>query len=600
MNTSTLLDNNQKEVYKKMSESSMLSNKEYCERFFEWNTYFRRNMHRFIQMYFCISLHLYQIIIIYLMNIFPSFAIVAARASAKSFTIAVFCCAKCVLYPNSRVVVASSTMKQAKLIVSEKIKTELMKNSPNLCREIEKIIDSQNDTKVIFRNGSTLVVVAADERSRGYRSTCEIYEEFRMIPKNIIDSVLSPFLMVRPADYLKNPEYSHLGEEPIEIFISSSWLKSHWMRKLVMDFMTDFYKNGNSCALFMDYSITLKHNIRTRNQLIKERKKLDPISWRIEYENECLSENTKAYFTYQMCSDNQVNKKAFYPRKDEDVRNHKKNPHVVPKQPNEIRILSCDMAFVNKTANDNSAFSVIRLLPETIDYSTNNDTDDTISIQQGYRRIVTYLEKNKGGDVDRQAIRIKQLFYDMDCDYCVLDGRNGGILCYDRLAKVLWDDNRNVEYPAWSCINDQNIADRIKVPGAIECVYVINATQKLNSDIAQSFRDVLTTHRIDLLVNLSDVIDDLQEKIPEYSSAADADTIVFYERPYLETQAFINETINLEYELGEQTGVIKISEVGSNTKDLYTSVSYGSYFAGLLEQDLLSQSSDYDYEVLIN
>ena len=122
------------------------------------------------------------------MNIFPSFAIVAARASAKSFTIAVFCCAKCVLYPNSRVVVASSTMKQAKLIVSEKIKTELMKNSPNLCREIEKIIDSQNDTKVIFRNGSTLVVVAADERSRGYRSTCEIYEEFRMIPKNIIVS----------------------------------------------------------------------------------------------------------------------------------------------------------------------------------------------------------------------------------------------------------------------------------------------------------------------------------------------------------------------------------------------------------------------------
>ena len=111
MNASALLDNNQKEVYKKMPESNMLSNKEYCERFFEWNTYFRRNMHRFIQMYFGISLHLYQIIIIYLMNIFPSFAIVAARASAKSFTIAVFCCAKCVLYPNRRVVVASSTMK---------------------------------------------------------------------------------------------------------------------------------------------------------------------------------------------------------------------------------------------------------------------------------------------------------------------------------------------------------------------------------------------------------------------------------------------------------------------------------------------------------
>jgi hypothetical protein len=74
----------------------------------------------------------------------------------------------------------------------------------------------------------------------------------------------------------------------------------------------------------------------------------------------------------------------------------------------------------------------------------------------------------------------------------------------------------------------------------------------------------------------------------------------FYERPFLETQAFISETTNLVYEKKEQTGVIIIREQGSNRKDRYSSVSYGSMFATLLEKDLFNQSDDYDYVTLVN
>ena len=38
----------------------------------------------------------------------------------------------------------------------------------------------------------------------------------------------------------------------------------------------------------------------------------------------------------------------------------------------------------------------------------------------------------------------------------VLDTRNGGILTYDRLAKVLYDEDRDCEYPAWRCMNDDS------------------------------------------------------------------------------------------------------------------------------------------------
>ena len=216
-----------------------------------------------------------------------------------------------------------------------------------------------------------------------------------------------------------------------------------------------------------------------------------------------------------------------------------------------------------------------------------------------YRRIVPYLEANPGSDVDRQAIRIKQLFYDFEADYVVLDTRNGGVLVYDRLAKVLYDEDRDKEYPPWTCMNDDVIANRVKVAGADPVVFAVNATQKLNSDIAICMRDVLTSKRIDFLINYNNAVDILN-KIPEYAGAPDAETMHWYERPYLETQALIGEMIALEYEVGTQTGVFKIYETGRNTKDRYTSVSYGNWFASLLEQDLLSDQSEYEYVTFIN
>ena len=54
----------------------------------------------------------------------------------------------------------------------------------------------------------------------------------------------------------------------------------------------------------------------------------------------------------------------------------------------------------------------------------------------------------------------------------------------------------------------------------------------------------------------------------------------------------IAETAGLIYEKKEQTGAIVVSEQGDNTKDRYTSVSYGDYFISLLERDLLSEDDD--------
>ena len=168
------------------------------------------------------------------------------------------------------------------------------------------------------------------------------------------------------------------------------------------------------------------------------------------------------------------------------------------------------------------------------------------------------------------------------------------------LAKVMYDDERDKEYSPLSCMNDDNIASRSKIEGATPCIFAINASQKLNSDIAMNFRRVLDEKRIDLLIPFQEALEEVLPNYKEYISAPDADTQIFYERPFLETQALISETTSLIYEKKAQTGAIVISEQGNNRKDRYTSVSYGSYFASLLEQDLISTNEEYEFTTFIN
>lgn len=89
--------------------------KEFEERIIDWTTFYRRNIHRFIEHYFGIKLHFFQVIMVYLMHLFPSVVFVCSRAVSKSFTTAVYACAVCVLYPNSKVLVTAMTKKQAGL-----------------------------------------------------------------------------------------------------------------------------------------------------------------------------------------------------------------------------------------------------------------------------------------------------------------------------------------------------------------------------------------------------------------------------------------------------------------------------------------------------
>ena len=441
----------------------------------------------------------------------------------------------------------------------------------------------------------------ANENARGLRSNGICREETRQIKKKVEDSVISPFQTPRKPKYMFKPEYKNnkdLKEQPVDIYISSSWYDDgNWMWDIADQTLDSMKKHKGGLMLAFDESIAIKHELKTIEQLIKEKKKQDPATWKIEFLNLKIRDSLSSYFTYSMLINRQVSKYVFYPRNTIDFKSGKKNKYAIPKQDNEIRVISNDIAFVAGNQNDNSVYSCIRAIPETITYNTDANT---VEVKQGYRREYPYIESNQIGDTTLQAVRIRQLYEDFDADYIVLDCRNGGLQILYTLQKVLYDEERGVEYSPIKCMNNDDYAKVCSDQNAKACIYAINATQNLNSDIAISFRKNIVENKIDFLVNFNTAKEEILANNKEYNEEINIDRQIDFERPFLETQAMINECAELQYEKMPQTGVIKIQEKGHNRKDRYTSCSYGSYFIDQLELDGLNSSSEYEYTTLVN
>lgn len=556
-------------------------------RLIDWITFYRRNMHRFVEHYFGIELYFYQKIWLYYMSTRDSFVAIASRASAKTWLVGVLAVAKAVLYPNSEIVVVSSTKEQAGIIIEEKIKG-LQENYPNVAREIKNITTNMNKWQVDFHNGSVIKIVAARDSSRGRRSTFTIYEEFRLIDKDVLDAVIRPFSYIRQAPYLKTPEWRNYGEEPKEVFISSAYHKGLWWFDETKKNIKDMLSGGNTGFIAFDARIAIHHHIKTKRQLRNEISKMDEITALEEYYNIPWGENSDSYFKLKHFSRARNIEKAFYPQKRDTYA--KKNPYDIPKVDGEIRLLSCDVAQRSGKANDLSVTWCIRLLPT----------------HKGYFREVVYGESFSGENSILQSLRIKQLYTDFNADVIVLDigAGGGGLPMYDQLGQITKDSERGIEYPAMTIMPHHTIDDSVYSElskrtlglNALPVIYCISANAKLNSVMAVEMRDKLQKKLFGFLVEETKAEDYLiKTRSGEYMKGDDVNAKAFFMQPYLQTSLLINEAINLSMTL--MAGNIKLTEPSGARKDRIICLMMGNYYASLIDSNLLrgnDGSSDLD------
>lgn len=550
------------------------------EGFKRWTSFYRANPHRFATEYLGLNLHVFQKMMLYMMFQVNLWELIAARGLGKSFLVAIFSVIRCILYPGTMIVISSGTKGQAKLIVTQKIEKELMQ-LPNVAREIKEIRTSNNDVRVVFHNGSTIEAVTSSDNSRGYRAHILILDEYRLVKKDIYDKVLRPFLNIqRRPPYTYKPEYTHMIEENKELFISSAWYKSDWIWSHFKSTFKTMLKGKEAFVASFPYQLSVHHGLlsKKRVELMKSEENFDPVTWSMEMESLFYGESEKAFFNLNDLQKNREIVSPFYPLTNLEYlenKNKKTKQRNKVKQEGEIRLVSVDIAMMGGQQNDATIFQCVRLLPSS----------------DGYIRHVSYIESMTGQHAETQAIRLKQLFEDFQADYVVMDTLGNGIAIYDSCTKVLYDEERDVEYPAWVAFNDEEMKNRALDKNALPVIYSIKVTKaEVNHEMAMWLRSDFEKGKIKLLVDEITARDYLTEKKNFNNLSPSEKTRLI--TPFIQTTSLINEMVNLEYKM--QNGFVKVFETASNRKDRYSALAYCNYYARILEHELLAGQQEFD------
>lgn len=544
-----------------------------------WTAYYRNNPHRFAKEFLGLDLHFFQAVLLWAMVHHNIFMFVGSRGLGKSFLAAIYLVTRCILYPESKIVVAAGQKGQA-INVLLKIQDELVPKSGLLAREISEIKTSQQNPIIRFHNGSWIRVVSATQGSRSMRANVLLVDEFRMVDQTIINTVLKPFLTSqRKPGFTQKEEYKDYNEPNKQMYLSSAWYKNHWSFDTMMEYTKRMVEGAKYFVSHLPYQVGIKERIYDKQRIVDELTEgtLNEVQWMMEYEAKWFGESEKAYFKFTDLESNRREPEAMYPQETLDLVSGVTN---TKKQKSEIRILSADIAVTGGAENDASVFTLIQLKPNG----------------KRYERYVTYMEDMEGKHSETQAVRIRQLMKDFEADYLVIDGMGVGIGILDALMTPLYDEERGDKYEPITVMNDEVAAERCKYEDADPVIFVVKASKELNMEIAGRMSDSLKFHKLHLLFKEQNAIERFQKnsklKFPSLDPRVKAELL----KPYRQVEYLTHEMLNLEVVVSDN-GTFSLKEQGRMRKDRYTSVSYGNYYASILERENLQNANNDTFDV---
>lgn len=531
--------------------------------------YYRSNPHRYVIDVLGLSLKWFQQILLWCMMHYNFVMYLAARGQGKTYLTALFCCVRCILFPGTKIVVSSGTLKQANEVLL-KIQDDFMKQSSILRSEIEKCNIGQNDASIYFKNGSWIKTRTSSENSRSARANCIVVDEFRMVDETVINTVLRKFLTSpRQPKYLQKPEYAHMQERNKEIYMSSAYFKSSWAYRKAQSYTLNFFDDTKKyfiCGL--PYQVSVREGLLSRSQLEDEMSEADYNELVQQMEMECLwfGDTDGSLFKFDELTARRRLRKAFPPL------SFCNDKITIPKlTATGKRILSIDVALMQSTKkkkNDASAIFINDLIQV-------NDT--------AYQSNFVYGETFEGLKTDELGMIVMKYFYEYQCTDLVLDTNGIGLGVYDFITKDQICQENGKKYQAMTCINDKDMAERCKVRDANKVVWSVKANANFNNEICVLLRNGIQNGKINFLISEQDADSSLKETYKGYFKMSPTEQAKL-KMSYVQTTFAVYELIKLDHEV--KNGNIKVKEVEGMRKDRYSSIAYSYWCACQLELKL--------------
>lgn len=481
------------------------------------------------------------------------------RAYSKSFLSVLILMLRCVLFPGAHLFVTTGGKEQAAGIAREKAE-ELCKLIPGLKNEIDWTRGaskaSKNMVEYLFKNGSKLDIMAAQQSSRGKRATGGLVEECILVDQTLLNEVIIPTMNVdrRLADGSRHEE-EVINKSQIYV-TTAGWKNSFAYEKLIQTLIQQITDPGQAIVLGGTWRVPVMEKL-LRKSFIEELKldgTYNDSSFAREYESEWSGDAENAFFSAEKFDKHRV---LLQPEYEHSGRSSK----------NAFYVLGIDVGRLNCTTE----VCVFKVTPQ---------------VQGASLKTLVNIFTYDAEDFEIQAINIKKLFYRYKARIAAIDANGLGAGLIDFMTKAQLDPETGEELPPFGV--EGGTADdavepykKIKGPGVEDnAIFLIKANAPINTEAHAYVQTQLASGKIKFL------IDEGQAKVKLMSTKMgqqmDNDKRADYLKPFTLTTILREQMLNLVEE-NEGVNIILKQSSKSIKKDKFSAFEYGLYYIKLDE-----------------
>ena len=476
------------------------------------------------------------------------------RAYSKSFLSMMVLMLRCILYPGSQLFVTTGGKEQAASITIAKIE-EICKLIPALNNEInwDRGVSkkSKDDVKYVFKNGSTIDILAARQSSRGQRRTGGLMEECVLIDGDILNEVIIPTTNV---DRLL-PDGSRHKEEVInksQIYITTAgWKNSFAYDKLVELLIMSVIDPDQAMIMGGTYETPVKEGLLDEDFV-------DQLKLQGTYNDDSFDREYRSIWSGDV-------ENAFYSAE-------KFDKHRVLLQPE----------YEYSGRSSKTAYYVLGVDVGRIGCTTEVCVFKSTPQPQGADlKTLVNIYTYEAEDFEVQAINLKKLYYKYKARIISIDANGLGVGLIDFMTKSQVDPETGDDLPPFgveggTAEDTMELYKKIKGAGVEEdALYLIKANAPINTEAFSYAQTQMASGKVKFLIDESAAKSKLMQT--KVGQNMNSDKRNEYLQPFVLTSVLREQMLNLVEE-NEGVNILLKQSNKSIKKDKFSAFVYGLYY----------------------
>ena len=476
------------------------------------------------------------------------------RAYSKSFLSVMALMLRCTFYPNSHLFVTTGGKEQAASITIAKVE-QICRLLPFLQYEINwdrgKTTKGRDNVRYVWKNGSTLDILAAKESSRGQRRTGGLMEQCVLIDGKMLNQVIIPTTNVdrtlpdgtRHKDQLVNKS---------QIYITTAgWKNTFAYDKLIQLLIQSLIDPDETMIMGGTYETPVTQGLL--NQDFVDQLKLSGTfnqdSFDRQYRSIWSGDAQNAFFSGDKFDKHRT---LLQPEYEYSGRSSKSAYYVIGIDVGRIKCTTEAMVFKVTPQPQGAALKSLV-------------------------NIYTY----EAEDFEQQSVNIKKLFYKYKARVCSIDANGLGIGLIDFMTKAQIDPQTGDELPPFgveggTAQQTNDLYKKVRGPEVEEnALYLVKANAPINTQAYTYAKMQLSSGRVKMLIDETQAKNKLMNtKVGQNMSPDQRNQ---YLKPFVLTDSLKAQMLNLVQD-NQGVNIILKQSSRSIPKDKFSAFIYGLYY----------------------